>query len=242
MLSHTDHSFDLRAVLAATQTPFTVGEYRPKEIIFSQGDPSDSVVYIENGSVQLTVLARCGKEAIVGLLGQGAFLGEDALAGRAGRLETATTTSETTVIAVAKAEMLKRLHTQPALSTHFIGHVLARNIRLKADLTDQLVNFVEKRVARTLLLLAGYGERGRPKSETPRVSQAAIAEMVGTTRSRVNVFMNKFKRLGFIEYHDGLKINPSLLKVVADDESDGYWTQGRNLDIRLACDVRDDAA
>jgi CRP/FNR family transcriptional regulator, cyclic AMP receptor protein len=242
MLSHNDRSFDLRAVLTASLTPFTVDEYRPKEIIFSQGDPSDSVMYIENGSVQLTVLARCGKEAIVGLLGRGAFLGEDALAGRAGRLETATTASETTVITVAKADMLERLHTQPALWTRFIGHVLARNIRLKADLTDQLVNFVEKRVARTLLLLAGYGERDRPNSGALRISQGAIAEMVGTTRSRVNVFMNKFKRLGFIEYQDGLKINPSLLKVVAHDESDGYSNQSRNVDLQIACDVRGDAA
>jgi CRP-like cAMP-binding protein len=231
MPSPTDHSFDLRAMLTATRTPFAVDLYRPKEIIFSQGDPSDSVMYIENGSVRLTVLARCGKEAIVGLLGHGAFLGEEAMAGRARRLETATAASQTTVIVVAKAEMLERVHTQRALSARFIGHMLARNIRLEADLTDQLFNFAEKRVARTLLLLAGYGERDQRKSAAPRISQTAIAEMVGTTRSRVNVFMNKFKRLGLIEYHDGLKINPSLLKVVAHDDSDRYSNLGKNLDL-----------
>ena len=241
MLSHTHHSFDLRAVLAAAQTPFTVDEYRPQEIIFSQGDPSDSVMYIENGSVRLTVLARCGRKAIVGLLRQGAFLGEEALAGRASRLETVTTMSETTVVAVAKAEMLERVRTQRALSARFIAHVVSRNIRLEADLTDQLCNSAEKRVARTLLLLAGYGERDRPKSAV-RMSQATIAEMVGTTRSRVNRFMNKFRRLGFIEYRDGLKINPSLLKVVAHDESDRYSNPDENLDLRIACDVRGDAA
>lgn len=217
MPSQTDRSFKLRAALDAARTPYSVANYQPKDVIFVQGDPSDSVMYIEDGSVRLTVLACNGKEAIIGILGTGAFLGEEALAKLADRQETATAMTETTVLDVAKSEMIRRLGTQHALSERFIAHLLARNSRLEADLIDQLFNSCEKRVARTLLLLAGHGEWAQRPEGLPPVTQAVIAEMVGTTRSRVNHFMNKFKRLGFIEYDEGLKINPSLMNIVVHD-------------------------
>lgn len=217
MPSQTERTSDLRAALTSARTPFTVTQYRSKQVIFSQGDPSDSVMYIEDGRIRLTVLTPSGQEAIIGLLERDAFLGEEALAGAGGRQETATAMSATTVLVIAKSEMLERLRTQRALSERFIAHMVARNTRLEADLTDQLVSSCEKRVARTLLLLAGYGDRVRTQRVAPPVSQEVIAGMVGTTRSRVNVFMNKFKRMGFIEYDHGLKINPSLLTVVVHD-------------------------
>jgi CRP/FNR family cyclic AMP-dependent transcriptional regulator len=210
-------SFDLRSALDATGTPFGVATYQPKEVIFFQGDPSDCVMFIEQGSVRLTVLASHDKEATIGLLGTGAFLGEESLAGFADRQETAIALTETTLLEVSKPEMKQLLGTQHALSARFIAHILARKIRLEADLVDQLSNSCEKRVARTLLLLAGGDERTQPPSGLPPVSQQVIADMVGTTRSRVNLFMNKFKRLGFIEYDNGLKINPSLNTVVVHD-------------------------
>ena len=213
MQPSTKRTFDLRAALDAAATPFAVADYQPKEVIFLQGDPSDSVMYIEDGSVRLTVTASNGKEATLGLLGPRAFLGEEVLSGRVDRPDTATAMTKTTVLEVAKPEMIQRLGTPHPLSERFIAHMLARNTRLEADLIDQLFNSCEKRVARTLMLLAGDGER----DVMPNVSQEVIAEMVGTTRSRVNLFMNKFKRLGFIEYEDGLKINPSLMNVVVHD-------------------------
>lgn len=213
----TTPTFDLRSALAAAGTPFTVASYEPRAVVFLQGDESDSVMYIEEGSIRLTVTASNGKEATLGLLGPGSFLGEEFLAGQAERPETATAMTKTTVLEVAKPEMIQRLGTKHVLSERFIAHMLARNIRLEADLIDQLFNSCEKRVARTLMLLAGYGERAQPRHVLPPVSQEIIAEMVGTTRSRVNLFMNKFKRLGFIEYDDGLKINPSIMTVVAHE-------------------------
>ena len=213
MQPSTKRTFDLRAALDAQATPFDVANYQPKEVIFLQGDPSDSVMYIEDGSVRLTVTASNGKEATLGLLGPGAFLGEEVLSGRVDRPDTATAMAKTTVLEVAKPEMIQRLGTPHPLSERFIAHILARNTRLEADLIDQLFNSCEKRVARTLMLLAGDGER----DVMPNVSQEVIAEMVGTTRSRVNLFMNKFKRLGFIEYEDGLKVNPSLMTFVVHD-------------------------
>ena len=210
-------SFDLRAELDAAGTSFTVATYQPKEVIFLQGDVSETVMYIEEGSVRLTVTASNGKEATLGLLGPGAFLGEEVLAGQDDRPESATAMTTTTVLEVEKSEMIRRLGTQHILSERFIAHMLSRNIRLEADLIDQLFNSCEKRVARTLMLLAGYGEQAQPAQVLPPVSQEVIAEMVGTTRSRVNLFMNKFKRLGFIEYEDGLKVNPSLMTFVVHD-------------------------
>jgi CRP/FNR family cyclic AMP-dependent transcriptional regulator len=171
-------------------------------------------MYIRSGAVQWSVLSHAGREAIVGTLGSGDFLGEGALAGHPVRLVTAKATVESAVLVVPKRQMIRLLHSQHALSDRFIAHMLVRNTRLEADLVDQLFNSSEKRLARTLLLLARYGKKGKPGWVLPRISQEALAEMVGTTRSRVNFFMNKFKKLGFVEYNGSLKINPSLVTVV----------------------------
>jgi CRP-like cAMP-binding protein len=175
-------------------------------------------MYVRSGAIQLSVLSHTGKEAIVATLGQGDFLGEGALSGHPVRLETATSTMASAVLVVPKRQMIRLLHTNHAFSDRFIAHMLVRNARLEADLVDQLFNSSEKRLARTLLLLARYGNGDKPRRVLAAVSQGALAEMVGTTRSRVNFFLNKFRRLGFIEYDtDGLTINPSLLAVVVHD-------------------------
>jgi CRP/FNR family cyclic AMP-dependent transcriptional regulator len=191
--------------------------YKRKQVVFSQGDPCDHVMYVQSGAIQLSVLSNSGKEAIVAVLGPGEFLGEGALAGHPIRLETATATVASTVLVIPKRQMIRLLHSQHAFSDRFIAHMLLRNARLEADLVDHLFNSSEKRLARTLLLLARYGKENQPQRLLPRISQETLAEMVGTTRSRVNFFMNKFKKLGFIEYEGGLKINPSLLTVVVHD-------------------------
>jgi len=174
-------------------------------------------MYVQNGAIQLSVLSNTGKQAIVAVLGPGEFLGEGALAGHPIRLETATATVASTVLVIPKRQMIRLLHSQHAFSDRFIAHMLIRNARLEADLVDHLFNSSEKRLARTLLLLARYGKENQPQRVLPRISQETLAEMVGTTRSRVNFFMNKFKKLGFIEYEGDLMINPSLLTVVVHD-------------------------
>jgi CRP/FNR family cyclic AMP-dependent transcriptional regulator len=210
--------FDVRAFLDSAGLGKRVVAYGRKDVIFSQGDPSDSVMYVRTGRVQLSVLSHNGKEAIVATLVPGDFLGEGALAGHPVRLETARATMATTALVVPKKQMVHLLHTQHAFSDRFIAHMLLRNARLEADLVDQLFNSSEKRLARTLLLLARYGHGDVPQRVLPAMSQEALAEMVGTTRSRVNFFLNKFRKLGFIEYDaDGLTINPSLLAIVMHD-------------------------
>jgi CRP/FNR family transcriptional regulator, cyclic AMP receptor protein len=209
--------FDAQAFLESAGLGKRVVTYAGKEIVFSQGDPCDSVMYVQSGAVQLSVLSHSGKEAVIATLGPGDFLGEGALAGHPIRLETATATAATTVLVVPKRQMIRLLHSQRALSDRFITHMLVRNSRLEADLVDQLFNSSEKRLARTLLLLARYGNGERPLAKLPKISQETLAEMVGTTRSRVNFFMNKFKKLGFVEYNGGLTVNPSLLTVVVHD-------------------------
>lgn len=192
--------------------------YARTEVIFSQGDPCNSVMYLRSGGIRLSVLSDGGKEAIVATLGPGDFLGEGALAGHPVRLETARATMVSTVLVVAKRQMIRLLHSQHALSDRFIAHMLVRNARLEADLVDQLFNSSEKRLARTLLLLGRYGKGDKPQRVLPTVSQETLAEMIGTTRSRVNFFLNKFSKLGFIKYDAaGLTINPSLLTVVVHD-------------------------
>jgi CRP-like cAMP-binding protein len=192
--------------------------YAHAAVLFSQGDPCDSVMYVRSGTIQLSVLSHAGKAAIVATLGPGEFLGEGALAGHPVRLETATATMPSTVLVVPKRQMIRLLHSHHALSDRFIAHMLLRNARLEADLVDQLFNSSEKRLARTLLLLARYGKGEQPQRVLPTVSQETLAEMIGTTRSRVNFFLNKFRKLGFIGYDaDGLTINPSLLTVVVHD-------------------------
>jgi CRP/FNR family transcriptional regulator, cyclic AMP receptor protein len=210
-------SLDARAFLDSAGLGKRVVAYRRKEVVFSQGDPCQHVMYVQSGAIQLSVLSNTGKQAIVAVLGPGEFLGEGALAGHPIRLETATATVASTVLVIPKRQMIRLLHSQHAFSDRFIAHMLLRNARLEADLVDHLFNSSEKRLARTLLLLARYGKENQPQRLLPRISQETLAEMVGTTRSRVNFFMNKFKKLGFIEYEGGLKINPSLLTVVVHD-------------------------
>jgi|SRR5579864_2692643 len=210
-------SLDARAFLDSAGLGKRVVTYRRKEVVFSQGDPCQHVMYVQSGAIQLSVLSNTGKQAIVAVLGPGEFLGEGALAGHPIRLETATATLASTVLVIPKRQMIRLLHSQHAFSDRFIAHMLLRNARLEADLVDHLFNSSEKRLARTLLLLARYGKENQPQRQVPRISQETLAEMVGTTRSRVNFFMNKFKKLGFIEYSGGLKINPSLLTVVVHD-------------------------
>jgi CRP-like cAMP-binding protein len=192
-------------------------DYAAEATIFAQGDPATSVMYIETGTVRLSVLSHAGKEAVVALLDEGHFFGEGCLAGQPRRMASATAIAPCTIVAVEKQEMVRRLHAQPAFADRFLTHMLTRNIRIEEDLIDQLFNSSEKRLARTLLLLARYGQPEASHRALPKISQETLAEMVGTTRSRVNFFMNKFRKLGFIEYNGGLKINNSLLTVVLRD-------------------------
>jgi len=189
-------------------------EYRRADVIFTQGDPCEHVLYIQKGGVKVSVVSNAGREAIVAMLGAGEFFGEGCLAGQPDRRGSATATTDSTILFIDKERMVRMLHKQRALSDRFIAHMLARNIRIEEDLIDQLFNSSEKRLARTLLLLARYRERDQPVRAVPPISQETLAEMVGTTRSRVNFFMKKFQRLGFIDYTQGLKVNNSLLSVV----------------------------
>src|SRR3981081_635385 len=207
-------TFDAQGFLDSAGVARKIVEYRRSETIFTQGDPCDSVLYIQKGGVKLSVLSKTGREAVVAMLGPGDFFGEGCLAGQPVRMGSATAITGSTILQVDKDQMVRLLHKQHSLSDRFIAHMLARNIRIEEDLVDQLFSASEKRLARTLLLLARYGEQDKPQKAVPKISQAPLAEMVGTTRSRVNFFMNKFKRLGFIEYKDGLKVHNSLLTVV----------------------------
>jgi CRP-like cAMP-binding protein len=212
----TRGTFDLAVYLESSGPARAIVEYRPGDVAFSQGDPSGDIRYIQQGTIKLSVLSRAGKEAVVALLGPGDFFGEAALAGQSIRIETATAVTAGRVLIIPKDEMIRLLHEESGFSDRFITHMLARNIRIEADLVDQLFNSSEKRLARALLLLARYGQ-AQPQRALPKVSQETLAEMIGTTRSRVNFFMNKFKRLGLIEYNGGLKVNHSLLSVVLHD-------------------------
>jgi CRP-like cAMP-binding protein len=210
--------FDAHAFLESAGLGKRVATFARSDVIFSQGDPCDSVMYVRAGGIRLSVLSHAGKEAVVATLSPGDFLGEGALAGYPLRLETARATAATTVLVVPKRQMLRLLHSHHELSDRFIAHMLTRNARLEADLIDQLFNSSEKRLARTLLLLARYGKGNVVHRVVPAISQETLAEMIGTTRSRVNFFLNKFRKLGFIGYDaDGLTINPSLLTVVVHD-------------------------
>lgn len=206
--------FDVEAFLESGGVAGKIVRRRSGEVVFAQGDPCDSVLYIQRGGVKLRVLSHAGKEAIIAMLGPGDFFGEGALTEQPTRMATAVTTSASALLVIGKPQMIRLLHEQHALSDRFLSYVLARNIRIEADLVDQLFNSSEKRLARTLLLLARYGRRETPHRVLPRISQETLAEMIGTTRSRVNFFMNKFRKLGLIEYNGGLRINPSLLGVV----------------------------
>jgi CRP/FNR family cyclic AMP-dependent transcriptional regulator len=194
-----------------------VGTFRGRETVFAQGDIAKNVMYIQEGRVKLTVVNQTGKEAVVAVLGPGDFLGEGCLAGQSNCMVTATAIAPTTVLVIEKKEMIRVLHGEHEFSDRFITYVLARNIRAEEDLVDQLFNSTEKRLARTLLLLARYGKQSQPQEILPKVSQETLAEMIGATRSRVNFFMNKFRKLGFIRYNGEIHVHESLLSVVLHD-------------------------
>jgi len=210
-------AFKVRAFLESVGSSRKVAEFRRRQAIFSQGDAADSVIYLQKGSVKLSVVNESGREAVVAMFGPGDFFGEGGMAGQTIRMGTATAISPTTVLMIEKDEMMRVLHAQHELSDRFIAHMLARNIRVEADLVDQLFNSTDKRLARTLLLLARYGKEGQSERVLQNVSQETLAEMIGTTRARVNMFMNKFRKLGFIEYNGEIKVNDSLLSVVLHD-------------------------
>ena len=212
--AHLD--FDVESYLNAAPSARKVIGYRRGELVFSQGDAAGDIRYLQKGAIKLSVLSRIGKEAVVAMLGPGDFFGEGALAGQTVRIGTATAVVASSVLIIEKDAMVRLLHEEPAFSDRFISYMLARNIRIEADLVDQLFNSSEKRLARTLLLLARYGE-ANPQRTLPKISQETLAEMIGATRSRVNFFMNKFRKLGFIEYNGGIKINRSLLSIVLHD-------------------------
>jgi CRP-like cAMP-binding protein len=211
----TQPAFNAQAFLDSAGAARDVAEFPKKQIIFSQGEDSKNVMYIQKGGVRLSVVNEVGKEAVVAMLGPGDFFGEGCLAGQAVHMGTATAITPTTVLVIEKQEMVRVLHTEHEFSDRFLSHMLVRNIRIEEDLVDQLFNSSEKRLARTLLLLARYGEQDQPQKVVAKISQETLAEMVGTTRSRVNLFMNKFRKLGFIKYNNGgLHIDSSLLSVV----------------------------
>jgi len=212
--------FDVKLFLDSAGMGRKVVKFRGKEAVFAQGDPAKNVLYIQEGSVKLTVVNETGKEAVVAIFGPGDFFGEGCLAGQSVCMATATTVAPTTVLVIEKNEMIRALRAEHAFSYRFIAYMLARNIRVEEDLVDHLFNSSEKRLARTLLLLARYGKEDKPHGVLPKVSQEMLAEMIGTTRARVNFFMNKFRTLGFIEYGGMLRelqINKSLLSVVLHD-------------------------
>jgi CRP/FNR family cyclic AMP-dependent transcriptional regulator len=215
--SNKKNIFNAELYLASVGLARSVVEYERSENAYSQGDPATTVLYIRRGSVKLSVVNPFGKEAVVAMLGPGDFFGEGSLAGQTVRMATATAITPTTLLVIEKREMIRVLHTEHAFSDRFLAYMLARNIRIEQDLVDQLFNSSEKRLARALLLLTRYGMQNNPKRMLPKVSQETLAGMIGTTRSRVNFFMAKFKKLGFIRYDGGLQINPSLLNVVLQD-------------------------
>jgi CRP/FNR family transcriptional regulator, cyclic AMP receptor protein len=212
--SEKKHAFDAQAFLDSAGVARKVVEYRSSQKIYSQGDPATSVMYVQKGGVKLSVVNESGKEAVLAILGPGDFFGEGGMAGQTVRMGTATAITSTTLLVIEKNEMTRVLHAEHAFSDRFVAYMLSRNIRIEEDLIDQLFNSSEKRLARTLLLLACYGKEPQPQKMLPKVSQEMLAEMIGTTRSRVNFFMNKFRKLGFIEYNGEIHVNNSLLSVV----------------------------
>jgi len=209
--------FSVETFLASAGMFRRVVEYRGSEKIYSQGEPAKDVMYIQKGGVKLSVINELGKEAVVAVLGPGDFFGEGSMAGQSIRMGTASAITPTTLLVIEKKEMVRMLHSEHTFSDRFMAYMLSRNIRIEEDLIDQLFNSSEKRLARTLLLLARYGKEDQPQKIVPKVSQEMLAEMIGTTRSRVNFFMNKFRKLGFVRYNGGLHINSSLLSVVLHD-------------------------
>jgi CRP-like cAMP-binding protein len=209
--------FDAQAFLMSVGTGRSTKKYPAKKIIFQQGDPADAVFYIQKGRVKLTVVSEHGKEGVIAILGQGDFFGEGCLAGQRLHMATASTMAECTVVKIEMETMIRVLHDEPTLSEMFMAFLLSRNIQFEADLVDQLFNSSERRLARVLLLLANFGKEGKLDTVIPRISQDILAAKVGTTRPRINFFMNKFRKLGFIEYNGGLKVHSSLLNIIVHD-------------------------
>jgi CRP-like cAMP-binding protein len=209
--------FDPATFLAKAGRGKTLAVYRKGNLVFAQSDAADSIFFIQKGRLKLTVVSSSGKEAVIALLGPGDFFGEGCLAGKQIRLSTATAVSECSIMRLEKAAVIRVLHEEPAFSELFLKYVLSRNIRIEEDLVDQLFNSSEKRLARVLLLLANFGKEGRPEKVIPKMSQETLAEIVGTTRSRVSFFMNRFRKLGFIKYNGELEVHSSLLNVVLHD-------------------------
>ncbi len=211
-------SFDPKSFLAKVGEGGAVGKYGKDQIVFSQGDPADAVFYIQKGKVKVAVVSEQGKEAVVALLGAGDFFGEACLAGQATRLATVSAITESSIVRLDKTAVIRLIQTDPAFSEVFMTHLLDRTIRVEADLVDQLFNSSEKRLARLLLLLANFGKEGKPEPIIAKISQETLADMIGTTRSRVSHFMNKFRQLGFIDYNGGIQVHSSLLNVVLHDQ------------------------
>jgi CRP/FNR family cyclic AMP-dependent transcriptional regulator len=216
-----DRSFDLKAFLAGPGKGRILGDHAKNEKIFQQGGPADAVFYIQKGKIKLAVVSKEGKEAVVAILGAGDFFGEGCLAGQTQRMASATTMSDCSILRLERAGVIHLLHDQPAFSELLLHHLLSRNIRIEEDLVDQLFNSSEKRLARVLLLLANFGKEGKPEPVIPKMSQETLAEIVGTTRSRVSFFMNRFRKMGFIQYSgkydSGLEVHSSLLNVILHD-------------------------
>ena len=209
--------FDPNSFLATIGKGRNSALFLAKQGIFAQGDPADAVFYLQKGKVKLTVVSKAGKEATIGILGEGDFFGEGSLAGQFVRMSSATTMTDCAVMRIDKKAMMEALHREHEFSDLFVAYLLGRNIRYEADLVDQLFNSSEKRLARILLLLAHFGKEGKPETVIPKISQEMLAEMIGTTRSRVSFFMNRFRKLGFIHYNGGLQVHSSLLNVVLHD-------------------------
>ena len=210
-------TFDAQAMLAAAGQGRTTRDYRKSQPVFAQGDRADAVFFVHSGKVKLTVLSRQGKQAVIALLGPGDFFGEGCLAGQPLRMATATAMTESSITRLPKQTMIRALHRDGVFSEMFTTYLLSRNIRMEEDLVDQLFNSSERRLARILLLLANFGKEGRPEPVVPKISQETLAEMVGTTRSRISHFMNKFRKLGFVAYNGRLEVHSSLLHVVLHD-------------------------
>jgi len=219
MVSKPSPVFDAKSFLTKLENGKTVLRVRSAQIVFSQGDPADSVYCIQNGQIKITVVSQQAKEAVIAVLDPKQFFGEGCLAGQPLRMATATALTDSSVVRIEKAAMVRFLHEEPSFSELFMKHLLSRNIRIEEDLVDQLFNSSEQRLARILLLLAHFGKEGNTEAVIPKVSQETLAEMVGTTRSRVSFFMNKFRKLGFIQYNGRLQVHSSLLNVVLHDQN-----------------------
>jgi CRP/FNR family transcriptional regulator, cyclic AMP receptor protein len=226
MISKRKPPFDPKVFLSKVNGGRAISDYRKDQVVFRQGDPSDAVFYIQSGKVKATVVSEQGKEAVVAVLGTDDFFGEGCLAGQPLRLATVSAMTQCVIVRIAKADITRVIHKEPAFAELFIAHLLSRNSRVEEDLVDQLFNSSEKRLARILLLLANFGKEGRPEPIIAKISQETLAEMIGTTRSRVSHFMNKFRELGLIDYNGHIEVHSSLLNVVLHDQPQIKQTEG----------------